>query len=166
MKTHSPVLVADCLIARSGGTLTPLQVIKLVYIAHGYSLALLHKPLIKEAVEAWRYGPVVPSVYHGAKKYGGKPIDELLYSGIKADDAQSLDGVKKLFDEWIHADQREILDGVFESYGDFTGLELVEMTHDEGSPWDLYYRRGTVKRQIPDDAIKAYYAEVVKNSRD
>ena len=163
---HCPVLVADYLIARSGGTLTPLQVIKLVYIAHGYSLALLNKPLIEEAVEAWRYGPVVPSVYHSAKKYGGKPIDALLYSGIKANDAQSLDGVKKLFDEWIPADQREILDGVFESYGDFTGLELIEMTHDEGSPWDLYYRRGTMRQQIPDDAIKAYYSEVVKNSRD
>lgn len=74
-----------------------------------------------------------------------------------------MDEAEKLFDAWIHADQREIPDGVFESYGNFTGLELVDITHDGGSPWDLYYRPGEQGRQIPDDAIEAYYSDVVKN---
>lgn len=66
--TLCPVLVADYFITNAVGSLTPLQVIKMVYIAHGYSLALLDEPLVEEAVEAWRYGPVLPSVYHTVKK--------------------------------------------------------------------------------------------------
>lgn len=77
---HCPLLVADYLVARSGGRLTPLQVIKLTYIAHGYSLAINGEPLVDEAVEAWRHGPVVPSVYHRAKRCGGGRIGRLLYS--------------------------------------------------------------------------------------
>ena len=74
-----PVLVADYFIANARGPLTPLQVIKMVYIAHGYSLAILGEPLVEEAVEAWRYGPVLPSVYYAAKRYGGDGITRLLY---------------------------------------------------------------------------------------
>ena len=65
---HSPLLIADYFIARSGGRITPLQVIKMAHIAHGYSLAIHNEPLVDEAVEAWKYGPVVPSLYYRAKK--------------------------------------------------------------------------------------------------
>lgn len=43
--------------------LTLMKIIKLVYIAHGWHLAHKKSPLISEPVEAWPYGPVVPSVY-------------------------------------------------------------------------------------------------------
>lgn len=158
---RSAVLVADYLISRSGGALTPLQVIKLVYIAHGYSLALLNRPLIEEAVEAWRYGPVVPSVYHSAKKYGAQPIDALLYSGVGVGQTERLDATESLFEE-IPPDQMAVLDGVLEAYGAFSGSQLVGMTHEAGSPWDLYHRPRATR--IPDDAIKAYYSEVVKSA--
>lgn len=45
-----------------------MQVIKMAHIAHGYSLAIHNEPLVDEAVEAWKYGPVVPSLYYRAKK--------------------------------------------------------------------------------------------------
>ena len=57
----------------------PLKLMKLVYIAHGYILALLDKPTDGaklEKVEAWQYGPVFPSVYYSFKQYGGNPIDK------------------------------------------------------------------------------------------
>lgn len=43
-----------------GTTLNPMQIQKLVYIAHGWHLAITEKPLIHESVEAWTYGPVIP----------------------------------------------------------------------------------------------------------
>lgn len=157
-------MVADYLIAKSGGRLTPLQVIKLVYVAHGYSLALLGKPLAGETIEAWRYGPVVPSVYHSAKKYGGSPIRELLYSGISVDDRDGVEGAKKFFASTIPKEQRDILDGVLEGYGNFTGPELIDITHKEG-PWKKYYKPRAMRQKIPDDAIKEHYSEVIKNGR-
>ena len=36
--------------SKSGHTTTPLQLIKLLYIAHGFSLALLGRPLFSEPV--------------------------------------------------------------------------------------------------------------------
>ena len=157
-------MVADYLIAKSGGRLTPLQVIKLVYVAHGYSLALLGKPLAGETIEAWRYGPVVPSVYHSAKKYGGSPIRELLYSGISVDDRDGVEGAKKFFASTIPKEQRDILDGVLEGYGNFTGPELIDITHKEGH-WKKYYKPRAMRQKIPDDAIKEHYSEVIKNGR-
>ena len=54
--------------------LTPMKIIKLVYIAHGWHLAITDKPLIEDYVQAWEFGPVIPDLYHEFKKYGNTPI--------------------------------------------------------------------------------------------
>src|SRR5437660_9090573 len=54
--------------------LTPLQIIKLVYIAHGWMLALYQRPLITDRIEAWKYGPVIPQLYQDMKVYGAGSI--------------------------------------------------------------------------------------------
>ena len=156
---HCPLLVADYFIARSGGRLTPLQVIKLTYIAHGYSLAINGEPLVDEAVEAWRHGPVVPSLYYRAKKYGGGRITHLLYSGARAGEADDAEF------EHIPAKDRAVLDAVLDEYGEFAGSELVGMTHGGGSPWTRYCRPRTDRPQIPDEAIKAHYLQVIGDAR-
>lgn len=56
-----------------------LGLVKRVYIAHGFALALLGRELLDsrfDKVEAWRYGPVIPSVYHSFKQYRTKEIKE------------------------------------------------------------------------------------------
>lgn len=162
-KTLCPVLVADYLIANAAGPLTPLQVIKMVYIAHGYSLAILDAPLVGEAAEAWRYGPVMPSVYHSAKKYGGSKITELLYSGIRTDDADGMNSAKRFYEGLVPPRQRAILDGVLDAYGGFSGIELTSMTHVKGSPWMRCYKRGAPERQIPNDVIRDHYRGLAGN---
>ena len=57
-------------------TLSPMQVLKLVYIAHGWNLGLNAQPLVNEDIEAWQYGPVIPSLYHKYKQYGSNPIQD------------------------------------------------------------------------------------------
>ena len=159
----SPVMVADYLIANAKGPLTPLQVIKMAYIAHGYSLAIFDAPLVGEPVEAWRHGPVVPFVYHSAKKYGGSAITELLYSGIGTDDADGMERAKKFFDERMLPGHRTILDEVLGLYGRFTGIELVRMTHADGTPWTKYYRPNAVGQEIPNAAIRDHYKVLIDN---
>ena len=59
--------------------LKPLKLMKLVYIAHGYMLAMLGYSVFSkrfDKVEAWKFGPVIPSVYHSFKRYGNQPITE------------------------------------------------------------------------------------------
>ena len=56
---------------------TLLRLVKYVYIAYGFGMAILDKKIIDERfdkVEAWKYGPVIPSVYHSFKHNGKDPI--------------------------------------------------------------------------------------------
>ncbi len=44
--------------------LTMMKLLKYIYFAHGWTLGYLNHPLICHNVEAWKYGPVVPEIYH------------------------------------------------------------------------------------------------------
>jgi uncharacterized phage-associated protein len=59
-----------------------MKLIKTVFIAHGFYLASKDKPLVNEFVQAWKYGPVIDSVYHEFKGLGHKPIKFLAASEI------------------------------------------------------------------------------------
>ncbi|MCL6584270.1 MAG: DUF4065 domain-containing protein [bacterium] len=96
-----------------GEKLTLMKLLKLIYFAHGWHLAITGKPLIDEQVEAWQYGPVIPSVYHEFKGFGNQPITR---SEI---DPQLL----KLFDievPAIHEDDsftKSLLNKIWDTYG-------------------------------------------------
>lgn len=62
---------------KKGVELSNLQLQKLVYIAHGYYMALYNKPLSEENFITWKYGPVSYSVYEEFKSYKGDiiPVD-------------------------------------------------------------------------------------------
>jgi uncharacterized phage-associated protein len=55
--------------------LTPMKLIKLIYLAHGWRLGWTQLPLIGEAIKAWKYGPVIESLYQSFKRYGGRQLD-------------------------------------------------------------------------------------------
>ena len=122
--------------------LTPMQVLKLVYISHGWMLGLHRQPLFGENVEAWKYGPVVPSVYHKYKEFRGNPIKS----------------PGKDHEEDMERPKRNTIDQVFNQYATYTGIELSELTHQEGSPWDTAWKEGM--DIIPNDLIQKYYREL------
>ena len=64
------------LAAERGEALSPLKLLKLVYIAHGWSFPyLLGQPLLAEPAQAWQYGPVVPSLYRATSRFRAAPIE-------------------------------------------------------------------------------------------
>jgi uncharacterized phage-associated protein len=127
-----------------GRVLTNMQLQKLVYIAHGYSLAILDQKLIKQAVEAWRYGPVIPTLYHALREYGSgvvsKPIN--LFS-----------------EEKLSETHRALVSSVETAYGSFSGPQLSTMTHRKGTPWREIYQPNAAFNNdtIPDPLIKNHY---------
>ena len=98
-----------------------MHVLKLVYLCHGWMLGLNDSSLINEPVEAWTYGPVVPSIYHRYKSFGGDNIT-----------AEPVDRASVFTDE-----QLEIVEGVVGAYRDHSALSLSNITHQQGTPWDL-----------------------------
>lgn len=112
-----------------GESISPMKLQKLVYYAHGWYAGYTHKPLINEAVEAWPYGPVIPSLYHEFKRFGAGDIKGKAFdSGLQGRAAVA-----------TPADQdiRRFLDKVWNSYGGYTGVTLSEMTHAIGTPWHM-----------------------------
>jgi len=77
METYSPYSIASYFLhkaAESNQTLTPMKVIKLVYLAHAWNLGLFGNPLFEEKAQAWKYGPVIPSLYHALKFFGNEDV--------------------------------------------------------------------------------------------
>lgn len=81
----SPQAVANYLLDKArddGELLTHMKLQKLVYIAHGWHLAVTGKPLLSDPVEAWQFGPVIRSLYHDLKHFGHEPISGRLRDSI------------------------------------------------------------------------------------
>ena len=150
---HDARSVANELIKRAKDeqrSVTPLQIAKLTYFCHAWMLGLYHEPLLKQPVEAWRYGPVVPEVYRSLRRYGGEPITRLIE--IESEDYDSR--------------ETDLIDQVWEKYGGFTGTQLSSMTHGGGTPWDEVWNRWGQSSVIPDPIIEKYYSNEAAKVRE
>ena len=142
------------LAADKGTSLTPMQVLKLVYIAHGWSLGLTGRPLIDDTVEAWQYGPVIPTLYSAVKQYGSGAVAGRLPLGFgaRADD--------------LSPAENELVRQVFDIYGNMSGLALSRITHAPGTPWSQTYAPGKFGTPISRDLIQDHYERLARERGD
>lgn len=128
----------------AGRGLTPMHVLKLVYIAHGWMLAIHNQPLFRNRVEAWEYGPVIPALYQAVKRFGAGEIDEPIDARV----------------EKFTEDERAVMDRVSEVYGGLGAFQLSALTHRQGTPWySVWHEQGGrgVKQPISNEAIREHY---------
>jgi len=159
--------------------LTPLQVNKLAFILHGWTLGLLERPLFDNSpkrIQAWRYGPVVVGIYRTLKPFGNNlvTIDHIKtrYQYGKDDPSKYEDVISVDIEEFMQKDKDATghLDWVYDIYSDLDGGQLISYTHRRGGPWDQCRARGFEvlglrgERHIPDDVIHTYYKEYIKNN--
>lgn len=125
-----------------------LKMQKLVYYAFGFYAALYDAYLFEDSIEAWQYGPVVPTLYehYKARDYGRSPI-----SFDKEVVAEQ--GSDKLF-ATFSAGQRQFMKEVFDEFGQYSAWRLRDMTHEE-RPWMVHIRKGNCT--IPPEEIKDYF---------
>jgi uncharacterized phage-associated protein len=88
-----------------------MQLQKLLYYTQAWALAWTGKPLFSDEIEAWANGPVVRSVWVAVK------YDEVVPP-----------------QQELSVPEREIVDAVFEFYGESGGMTLGHKTHQE-DPW-------------------------------
>lgn len=132
---------------RKGISLTPMQIVKLTYIAHGWSLAILDRGLFENRIEAWKYGPVIPALYQATKKFGRGIIPSSL---IQENDPSPFEGEVNRF-----------LEDIVEKYGKLSGIDLSNLTHREGSPWHQVFQSGVMNVPISDEIIKSHYRKML-----
>ena len=107
-----------------GEPLTRQKLIKLIYIAHGFSLSILNKPLINETIYAYQYGPTIKSIHNHFAEKGSDPIKKRI--GFV-----NLERIKKIDD-----DLYEILLQVYQKYKHLSGVQLFAITKPKEGPWE------------------------------
>lgn len=141
--------------------LTPLLLMKLTYIAYGFGLALIpDKPMIDprfDKVEAWKLGPVIPSVYHTFKGYGAGVVTDfgIIFRAEDKDGTPTVD-----IPRMGAGDERDIVGMTWKRYHHCTASDLVTILHAVGTPWQLTYRAGE-NREIPERLTRRYYEILV-----
>ena len=129
----------------AGEAITHLKLQKLLYYAQGFFLAIFDKVLFTDSIQAWKQGPVVPSIWHSYKQMGAASIPA----------AEDFEPRKVLSD-----DEQELLNEVWNAYGQFSAWKLRNMTHEE-PPWLKAYQadRNAV---ISEESLRAYFATQVE----
>ena len=120
---YSAIEISNYLVSQTnpdegGELLSNMKLQKLLYYCQGLYYAKFKKPLFKDDIFAWQYGPVVPSVYHNFKQYGA--------SGIPTDGKEVI----------LQLDDKEykFLIDVFSFFNQYSAIKLMHMTHSE-APW-------------------------------
>jgi len=142
-----------------GEEIDPMKLQKLIYYAHGWYAGNFNEPLLDDAIQAWRFGPVIPSIYHEFKRFGAGTIT----AKATAFDGHQFRDVPIPEDEY----DRKFLDIVWRKYKGYTGKKLSEMTHADGSPWDQVWEgNGNQTAEIPFPLIQQHFAGVLNRLRN
>lgn len=126
-----------------GDIISNLKLQKLLYYMQGYHLAFFNEKLFEASIEAWTYGPVVPSVYHQFKECGHNAIilDPDQYKEVE-----------------LSADQEDMFRQVMSEYGKFSAIKLMDMTHNE-DPWKE--ASGKKDKVINVETMKNFFAKLI-----
>lgn len=153
----SPAAVANEILIRAkqdGEPITQIKLMKLVYICHGWHLAIVGRPLLNERVRAWQFGPVLPSLYHEFKRFGSRPIKGLSVElTLESGDDDFLHPRVPGDAEYAH----EVIDQVWSIYGGLSASQLVKLTHADDSPWFEAFDHRERNIVIDDAKIAEHY---------
>lgn len=136
---------------RIGQFITPLALQKLLYFAHSLFLIEQKQPLVSGYFEAWKNGPVHPTVYGAFKAAGRAPIS------FRATGVNIGTGLRYEIAATPDRDIRSHLARVIQSYGRMTPGRLVDISHAKDAPWHYVVDKGRTSLalglRIPDTVI-------------
>lgn len=158
------VAIANEFLRKAGPAgLTQMQIQKLVYFAHGWTLAITDQPLTIEEPQAWNYGPVYADLYDHTKYFGKSSINRLLTPDDDNAARFFLDmpSGKPPYRANLTPAERDIINRVWDRYGNLSGARLSAMTHVPNTPWHQTFAAGKGKnRAIANETIKQHYLDI------
>lgn len=104
---------------------THLQVQKLVFLAYGYMLTIYNQRLIKTPTHIWKFGPIYPSIFEKLKHVKMTP-----FHFHEIPDSYKW-GIGKILNYSYNKKYpvRELLQAVYNAYGDYSASELSTLTY-------------------------------------
>lgn len=129
---------------RDGRRFSIMQLLKLIYIAHGWYLEITGgAPLVRNKIEAWKHGPVIPDVYRVFRPQG---ID--------------INRIDPAFPDQVDSHSANVLEYVYLNYGNIPAGRLSDMTHVPGGPWETASRQFGYFAPITNDLILPHYRAI------
>ncbi len=154
--------------------LSPLKLLKLVYFSYGWWLGVTEQRLFDEPFEAWRYGPVIPSLYHEFKRYGRGRIlrisKEIELSDEVEEGADVIDQLGgRCIDlqlEPLDEDVALALGWTWARYQPYSAVDLSQITHQPDSPWARAKKRsGGLGGLLSDDDLHEHFCLLMKQAQ-
>ena len=140
-------------------TFNQMQLQELVYIAHGWCLAISGQPLTGDRPEALDHGPEYRRLADALAHCGVDPVTTEIDCGevwglSETDATLSHEAELSVFEQ-------EILGRVYADYGNLDIRHLAMVTRAKGPPWDTVYAGGMGKsHDISHNLIKAQFEDV------
>ncbi len=106
--------------------ITPMKLQKLIYCLYKEYYKSTGRALFDERFEAWKYGPVLRSVYDTFKKYGANAIKGF---------AAATDGNVYVVNQSKSSDFKYAFEKIWRKYSDFDGIVLSSFTHQSNTAW-------------------------------
>lgn len=151
---YDPRAIANLILDEADRIELPLRHIalqKLLYFVHGMYLSERGKPLLSGYFEAWRFGPVHPTVYGAFKEAENRPVIS------RAQRVNVLTGQKADIASPTETDVKRLIERVLSSLGRLSDSRLVQLSHAEDGPWDFIVEKGkgsgAFGLRIPDEVI-------------
>ena len=142
--------VAKTVCSLAQGKVTNIQLQKFLYLMHMYYLGRTGNLLVNETFEAWKYGPVLPSVYKRVFMFGTDPIEyDMFYKHavIPKEDKKAYEIIEYFLSKLLHEKP---------SY-------LVQLTHHKEGAWKKHYKEGVRSIKIPNKDIEIEYENICRN---
>lgn len=140
-----------------------LKIQKLVYYAYAWYAANYDgASLFPEEIEAWRHGPVVRTVWEAFRRFKDKPITE---PATKID--MIGDGLQYTVPQ-VEESYRSFLRSVWQTYKEYTGTQLSNLTHSSDEPWSVIRARASSYYDnpiIPFAMIREFFSRKIARSR-
>ena len=133
---------------------THLKLEKLVYLCFAEYLCQYDKELYKDTIYAYKYGPVVKSVYEKYKGYGYREIEE---ENIDTTDIYEMPSRSRILFAIKGIEKLKSIEDTIKRYGHLSTGDLVDLTHRKGTPWDLSGRGKFKDKIITNETIKKYH---------
>lgn len=106
--------------------ITPMKLQKLIYCLYKEYYKKTNRALFDERFEAWKYGPVLRSVYDEFKKDGANSIKHFSRTENHKVFIVNQDAAPAF---------RAAFNKIWDAYSDYDGLVLSAFTHKSGTAW-------------------------------
>ena len=128
--------------------ITQLHVQKLMFLFEAYYMNVTNEDKLYDCgYKAWNFGPVAPRLYKRYKNYGKDDIRLTKEEEQKGNQ--------------ISEQKKNLMQELYNTFKDFSAMELVSFTHAKGSPWKEVWENNPYG-DISKESMKEWFSQYVK----